>query len=51
MGSSTKQSITTAATSASSMVKDVYGDASKMLHSGFAGASNSDYFKDKISGK
>ena len=51
MSSSSRQSINTAATSASTMVKDVYGDASKMLSNGATGASNSDYFKDKISGK
>jgi conjugative transposon TraJ protein len=51
MSSSGKQSIATTATSATSMVNDVYGDAKRMLGSGNALASNSDYFKDKISGK
>lgn len=51
MSSSTKQSISTASNSAASMVKDVYGDANKMLNSGMSSAATGDYFKDKISGK
>jgi len=51
MSSSSKQSISTAATSASTMVNDVYGDAKRMLSSGEAAGSNSNFFKDKISGK
>jgi conjugative transposon TraJ protein len=49
--SSSTQTVTTAATSTATMVKDVYGDASKMLNNGMTGASTGDYFKDKISGK
>lgn len=51
MSSSSKQSISTATNSAASMVKDVYGDANKMLNSGMSSAATGDYFKDKISGK
>ena len=51
MSSSSSQTISTASNSAATMVKDVYGDASKMLGNGMSGANNSDYFKDKVSGK
>ena len=51
MSSSSKQSVATTTNSAASMAKDVYGDAKRMLSGGDASASNSDYFKDKISGK
>lgn len=49
--SSTQQVTTTTASSAATMVKDAYGDASNKLLNGMSGASNSDYFKDKVSGK
>jgi len=51
MSSSSRQTVSTATTSAATMAKDIYGDAKRMLGSGNASASNSDYFKDKISGK
>lgn len=51
MSSSSQQVVTTTASSAATMVKDVYGDASNMLRNGITGTSNSDYFKDKVSGK
>ncbi|WP_018615692.1 conjugative transposon protein TraJ [Segetibacter koreensis] len=51
MSSSNKLAASTTATSAATMVKDVYGDASNMLRNGVAGSKGSDYFKDKISGK
>ena len=51
MSTTSRQTVSTATTSAATMAKDVYGDASRMLSNGMGGASNSDYFKDKISGK
>jgi conjugative transposon TraJ protein len=51
MSSSSQQVVTTTTSSAATMVKDVYGDASNMLRNGITGTSNSDYFKDKVSGK
>lgn len=51
MSSTSRQTISTATTSAATLAKDVYGDASRMPSIGMGGASNSDYFKDKISGK
>jgi conjugative transposon TraJ protein len=51
MNASSRQTVTTAATTTATMVKDVYGDAARMLNGGVTGAGNSDYFKDKISGK
>jgi conjugative transposon TraJ protein len=51
MSSSSSHTISTASNSAATMVKDVYGDASKMLGNGMSGANNSDYFKDKVTGK
>lgn len=49
--SSSQQVTTTTASSAATMVKDIYGDASNRLRNGMSGASNGDYFKDKVSGK
>jgi len=51
MSSSSRQTVSTATTSAATMAKDIYGDAKRMLGSGDASATNSDYFKDRISGK
>jgi conjugative transposon TraJ protein len=49
--SSSQQVATSATSSAATMVKDVYGDASKMLTNGMSTGVSSDYFKDKVSGK
>lgn len=51
MSASSRQTVSTATTSAATMAKDIYGDAKRMLSNGEASAANSDYFKDKISGK
>lgn len=50
--SSTSSSVQMAGSSATAMVRDVYGDAAAVVRSGMSsGASTGDYFKDKISGK
>ena len=50
MTSSSRTIVEGARSSATSMVKDVYGDSKAMLSNGMTSKGN-DYFKDKISGK
>ncbi|MES1216912.1 MAG: conjugative transposon protein TraJ [Bacteroidota bacterium] len=50
MNSSSQRIVHGAGNTATSMVKDVYGDAKNMMRDGMTGKGN-DYFKDKIKGK
>lgn len=50
--SSTSSSVQTIGSSATSMIKDVYGDSSGMMRNGMSSqGSAGEYFKDKITGK
>jgi len=50
--SSTSSSVQMAGSSATAMVRDVYGDAAAVVRGSMSsGASTGDYFKDKISGR